>query len=251
MLVDLSTDAWRCRGVGILGRIRTVNAYRSKGAQVPPSLPAATPSLPPAMPHTPNTALREKQRSAAGFLTFGFILDTVSWALFGYLIHLVHKETDAYYAALQACDSPNPSPSSCNLDPRTHSLPWALTLTLPPLIFSSLTVPIALALALQKRLHPVLILCVAVPSFCLWISLGILNALSSDPYLTENMNPMPVDKWMQGVAGMQCASGAAWLIGMSMAARWVHVHNQEKWATRWMEERARSMEGTGLPPYNV
>lgn len=217
------------------------------------------------MPITRTPVLRSRQSPFATILVLIAALDITSWALFAVLIHRVRAKYAAHHAALDEWNlAGRPDPTfcarPCNRYPPSPSMSTTLILTLPPLITSAVTVPALLALALQRRLHPVLMLCVAVLSLCLWAPFGIFNVLGSDPYFTEKTELDAIDHMWQAVAALQCVGGAVWLVGMIAAARWVHVHNREKWAARGAEDEAarrvarrvaREIAVVGPPPYAV
>lgn len=160
------------------------------------------------MEYTPTATFRKKQSTAATLLVIVAVFTVISWALFGVLIHLILKKYDEYDAALQAWrlagrPGPNYRSSDFYVPEPSRTIPFTLARTLPPLVLASSTVPTCLVLALQKRLHPAMLLSVAMPSLCLWLGLGIFNAMAEDPYWSEKLNLETVDRVAQGVAAVR------------------------------------------------
>ncbi|KAF2446148.1 hypothetical protein P171DRAFT_519721 [Karstenula rhodostoma CBS 690.94] len=208
------------------------------------------------MPHTSTTAFDKRQGMFVKLVAIVAVLDTISWAVFGALVHLICVQWAAYHAGVRAWElAGSPQDFSCTPycqghEP-SHSLVVALYLTLPLLLGSALVVPPALALAIKHRLHPKLMLGISVPAFCFWTAIGTCNALLHNPYFNENMNPDLVDRTWQVVAAFQCCEGAVWLVCVVEAARWLHAHNKEKWTAGAVAagERERARADAGPPPY--
>lgn len=175
-------------------------------------------------PQTPTDPLKDNRRPSILLLSIIALLDLIAWALTGGILALT-RERYIHTALLPY----EPEPT----------LPLLLGTLLPPLILDTLFVPLLFVLALQSRLHPVLLLSVAVVAFALWLGLGIWNSIIYSQSITEIAEPDLELILCRAVGAVQCLLGVGWFVGLIAAGRWTDRWRRE----RFLERRARGQVG--------
>ena len=188
------------------------------------------------------------RRSSPLFRTLIIIsfFDLISWALAAAAIAITRKEDSDYAAELRAwyaAGGPNQDCTykvahSCRPYETGAGMQFVLLMTLLPLVFDAVLLPLAIGFGVWGHLHPAWLLSQAVFAFLVWTACGAFDAFHSWVSMVDKgyVGGDAFDHVWGGVAGMQVVMGMVWLVVMIAAARRVHRRNRRKWMARGVNE---------------